>query len=174
MASCLFSICALPFNTGSPQPGAQRTHPPSRLVSIVKRRLLARLKAADQEPSRRQSSYRSGACCTERICGTSLGRVATVTGPPATAATVVAASASSSVPALTSAQKNAVDEIAFRISRFNTWLLHGVTGSGKTEVYLQLIAFMSRQGRQTLVLVPEINFTPQLEVGFARVFPPCG
>ena len=66
-------------------------------------------------------------------------------------------------PELTPDQLAAVTAIrAERAAGFRAYLLHGVTGSGKTEVYLRLIADELEANRQTLLLVPEIGLTPQL------------
>ena len=54
--------------------------------------------------------------------------------------------------------------------KFSEILIHGVTGSGKTEVYLQLIQHCMQQGRQSIVLVPEISLTPQMVERFKGRF----
>ncbi|MDP2827328.1 MAG: primosomal protein N' [Sulfuricellaceae bacterium] len=75
------------------------------------------------------------------------------------------------LPQLTGEQADAVNAILHTPGIFAPWLLLGITGSGKTEVYLRLAAHMLEQGRQVLVLVPEINLTPQLESRFKMRFP---
>ncbi|MDD2580496.1 MAG: primosomal protein N' [Desulfuromonadaceae bacterium] len=69
-------------------------------------------------------------------------------------------------------QKAALDVIADSLDsqRFTPFLLYGVTGSGKTEVYLQAIAHALELGRNALVLVPEIALTPQLTGRFQARF----
>lgn len=59
-------------------------------------------------------------------------------------------------------QQDAIDSIGASLQQFQAFMLEGVTGSGKTEVYLQVIEQVLQQGRQALVLVPEIGLTPQL------------
>jgi len=72
---------------------------------------------------------------------------------------------------LTSSQARAVEEIRSELDRFQPWLLRGVTGSGKTEVYLRAAETVLAGGGQVLLLVPEIALTPQLQAMLQARFP---
>ncbi|MGZ4959455.1 MAG: primosomal protein N' [Methylomonas sp.] len=67
-------------------------------------------------------------------------------------------------------QLAAIEAIIAGLGHFQVSLLEGVTGSGKTEVYMQAIAAVLSQGLQVLVLLPEITLTPQLEQRFRQRF----
>ena len=73
--------------------------------------------------------------------------------------------------ALNQEQQQALAEIERAGPRYNVFLLHGITGSGKTEIYLRLIARALAAGKQALVLVPEISLTPRLTQEFGERFP---
>ena len=87
---------------------------------------------------------------------------ASVQTPPASAA---------DPPTLNAAQAQAVAAIIAALGRFQVFLVEGVTGSGKTEVYLRAIQATLAQGRQALVLTPEIGLTPQLVARFRERLP---
>ena len=72
--------------------------------------------------------------------------------------------------ALTIEQQRAVDAVT-QTTGYGCYLLHGITGSGKTEIYVHLMHEMLLRGGQVLLLVPEINLTPQLEHYFRSRFP---
>lgn len=80
----------------------------------------------------------------------------------------------SEVPDLNDAQRQAVDAVT-GVSGFRAFLLYGVTGSGKTEVYLHAAEQTLARGQRVLMLVPEINLTPQFEQALrARLEPVAG
>ena len=69
-------------------------------------------------------------------------------------------------PVLNADQGRAVEAVEARLGEFTPFVLDGVTGSGKTEVYLRLIESVVARGHQALVLIPEIGLTPQLLARF--------
>jgi primosomal protein N' (replication factor Y) (superfamily II helicase) len=69
---------------------------------------------------------------------------------------------------LNSEQLNAFNTI--KNTNFNKFLIHGITGSGKTEIYMQLVSLMISQGKSSIILVPEISLTPQIVERFKGRF----
>lgn len=69
---------------------------------------------------------------------------------------------------LTDNQKEVLDKVDF--SSFNPYLLHGVTGSGKTLVYIKMIEKVLEEGKEAILLVPEISLTPQMVSIFKKQF----
>ncbi len=94
----------------------------------------------------------------------------TAPAPAAAAAAAAAARNDAALPELSSDQAEVLAQLAAFQDKPGTTLLFGVTGSGKTEVYLRAAAAALASGKQALVLVPEINLTPQLEARFAERF----
>ncbi|HEY5152893.1 MAG TPA: primosomal protein N' [Candidatus Saccharimonadales bacterium] len=72
----------------------------------------------------------------------------------------------STLPPLTAEQQAALDAMSER----DSYLLHGVTGSGKTRIYIELAARAIRQGKSAIILTPEISLTAQLSGTFRQVF----
>ena len=80
-------------------------------------------------------------------------------------------------PQLTSEQRNTLQTIIYEIEaakngkRLKPFLLHGVTGSGKTEIYLEAVKYVLEKGKGAIILIPEISLTPQTVHRFTSRFP---
>ncbi len=170
------ALSALPARLRTPEPTALKqaleytltaagkaldlTTLPARRV--VQQRILQALRQAPMSGSQLRSLSSSAPAALKAL--TEAGWVGTCTPKPRTTHTF------NDAHALTSEQRQAVETIA-KAEGYGCFLLHGITGSGKTEVYVHLMHEMLQRGSQVLLLVPEINLTPQLEGYFRSRFP---
>ncbi len=71
---------------------------------------------------------------------------------------------------LTCCQQDAVDKVMSSENKSDVFLIHGVTGSGKTEIYMEIIENMLKKGKSSIMLVPEISLTEQIVSRFKKRF----
>ncbi len=140
----------------------------------AQRRVMECLRAAPQGLAMPTLKARLGSCVGPLKALRDLGliepcRVAAGPAPPA--AIPDAPVADPAGPVLNPEQTRAVAAVSAALGGFAPFVLDGVTGSGKTEVYIRLIAEVIAAGRQALVLVPEIGLTPQLRDRLAHRLP---
>jgi primosomal protein N' (replication factor Y) len=155
---------AAPFVADTPwlvlTEAGQTAQPPARARS--QRAMLDALRAAPQSREALRAQKQGRHAATLVAAGwAAWTRLPSPADPPPTA----------TPPAATPEQQAALGHLLPAFSKFGVHLIHGVTGSGKTEIYLRLIDAVLAHGRQSLVLIPEIALTPQLELHFRKRFP---
>ncbi len=156
---------AAPFAAATPwlvvTAAGQAAQPPAR--AHAQRALLAALAMAAQprEALRAGHQMRQAAVLVASGWAAWQRSPPVFTPPPQTAA----------APLATPQQQAALERLLPALTQFGVSLIHGITVRGKTELYLRLIDAVLARGRQTLVLIPEIALTPQLEQHFRQRFP---
>jgi primosomal protein N' (replication factor Y) len=138
-----------------------------------KHRDILRALAASPQPLTPQELARDARCSPAPIATLRRkGLIRSQSSRVSTARQVEAALPRQERLALNPDQQQALDAVlaALRSKQHQTFLIHGVTGSGKTEVYIQAIEEVVRYGRQAIVLVPEISLTPQTVERFRQRF----
>ncbi len=154
----------------APKDGFVATGKPPARMTEARARVLAALTASDAPIAKAALAERAG-CSTGVVDGlVAEGALFAVALPPERIAADLDPDFRPAV--LNDDQKPAADDLMSRVASraFSATLLEGVTGSGKTEVYFEAVAEAVRQGRQALVLLPEIALTAQFLDRFAARF----
>ena len=169
-----------------PRPWPSRARPDAGGPPLLLRRIASREELRARADARQRRAPRQAALIRELVRRGTLDAADARRKHGAPAVRAVAASGLASLapeplpapvasPLPTAAQRAAVAAVAHSLDGApdaqRTWLLHGVTGSGKTEVYLQAVAHCIASGRRAIVLVPEQSLTPQTVERFASRFP---
>jgi primosomal protein N' (replication factor Y) len=126
------------------------------------RELLALVRSAPEGMALVDLATRVGPCAATLRSLRARGLLETCRLSPAPIVPSAPSDAAAPGPELNADQDEAVRRVTAELGSFSPFLLEGVTGSGKTEVYIRLIEAASARGAQTLLIVPEIGLTPQL------------